>query len=93
MEEQVYRFQDKTGTRMRPFSESAGVEHRSYSRTLQRVICDFGADHAFAQVNAKLVEHYGIQVPDSAARIITEYHATQMIDQKFIRYNNPPRKW
>lgn len=89
MEEQIYRFQDKTGTRMRPFSESAGVDPRSYSRTLQRVICDFGADHAFGQVNAKLAEHYGIQVPDSAARIITEYHAAQMTDQKIYQIQQP----
>jgi hypothetical protein len=30
---------------------------------LQRVICDFGSDHAFGTVNKKLKEHYGIRIP------------------------------
>jgi hypothetical protein len=42
------------------------------------VVCDFGADHAFGEVNAKLKEHYGITVPTSAPRAITEYHAKQI---------------
>lgn len=46
---------------------------------MQRAICDFGADHAFGQVNAKLQEHYGITVPSSASRHITEFHAHQML--------------
>jgi hypothetical protein len=81
VEEQVYRFSDKTGTRIRPFSESALINSHSYSRGLQKAICDFGADHSFGRVNEKLKEHYGIQVPDSAARSITEYHAAQMSGQ------------
>jgi len=36
---------------------------------------DFGSDHAFGQVNAKLSEHYGITVSTSAVRRITEHHA------------------
>lgn len=63
---------------MRPFSESAQVAHRHYSRALQRVICDFGSDHAFGQVNKKLEEHYHISLPESAARTITEHHARQI---------------
>lgn len=49
---------------------------------LQRAITDFGADHAFAEVSKKLQEHYGIGVPVSTARNITEFHAEQIHWQK-----------
>lgn len=39
------------------------------------MICDFGSDYAFCAVNKKLKEHYGITVPSSIPRIITEQHA------------------
>jgi hypothetical protein len=42
---------------------------------LQRVVTDFGADVAFAQVEDKLVEHYGIVLPESTIRRVTELHA------------------
>jgi hypothetical protein len=54
------------------------VKPRGYSQHLQRVICDFGADHAFGQVSMKLQEHYGISVPYTASRQITEIHAAQI---------------
>lgn len=66
------------GSRFRPFSEFSNVKARGYSRHLQRVICDFGADHAFGQVSTKLKEHYGISVPYTASRQITETHAAQI---------------
>lgn len=72
--EQVYRI-GRDGFRIRPFSEAAGIHARGYSRTLQRIVCDFGADHSFGAVNHKLKEHYGITLPTSAARRITELHA------------------
>lgn len=49
---------------------------------LQRRITDFGADHAFGQVPKKLYEHYGIEVPVSSVRNITEFHAEQIEQQK-----------
>jgi hypothetical protein len=45
---------------------------------LQRIVCDFGADHSFGAVNQKLKEHYGITLPTSAARKITELHAANI---------------
>ena len=54
---------EQRGDRFRPFSESIRVSPRSYSRYLQGVICDFGADHAFGIVNKQLKEHDGITVP------------------------------
>ena len=56
VKEQVYRMRQR-GDRFRSFSESIGVSPRSYSRCLQRVICDFGADHTLGTLNKKLTEH------------------------------------
>jgi hypothetical protein len=58
------------------------VTSRAYSHHLQRVICDFGAEHAFAPVSLKLQEHYGISVPYTASRQITESHAAQIQARK-----------
>lgn len=42
---------------------------------LERRYTDFGADEPFAKVPAKLMEHYGINLPHHLARTITEKHA------------------
>jgi hypothetical protein len=39
---------------------------------------DFGADHSFALAATKLKEHYRIEVPASATRLITHKHAAKM---------------
>jgi hypothetical protein len=49
---------------------------------LQRAITDFGADHGFGQVPKKLQEHYGITIPVSTARQITEGHGVHMREQQ-----------
>lgn len=49
---------------------------------LQRTITDFGADHAFGQVPTKLQEHYGLQMPVSTIRKITESHSQQMREKR-----------
>ncbi len=54
--EPQYRLASK---RLRPFAQSAKVRHRGCSRPLERVVTDFGADQAFAQVMDKLVEQTG----------------------------------
>ena len=63
------------GHLVRPFSHGHGVTCRGYSLPLQRRITDFGADEPFGKVSGKLQEHYGITVPASSARVITEHHA------------------
>ena len=63
---------------IRPFVNRAKVRHRGCSRPLQRVVTDFGADVAFAQVEDKLVEHYGIILPESTIRRVTESHAEKL---------------
>lgn len=71
---------------MRPFSESAQIDCRSYSSRLQRAMVDFGSDEAFHRVSAKLQEHYGIEVPVSAARHYTEWHAQRIFEQERERF-------
>jgi hypothetical protein len=70
------------GHLLRPFCRSAGVSCRGYSQPLQRRTTDFGADVAFGQVPAKLKEHYGIEVPVSAVRTITEAQARHIQAQE-----------
>ena len=70
----------QAGRLVRPLACSAGVRSRGYSLPLQRRITDFGADVAFGRVPAKLEEHYGIQVPVSAVRSVTEGHARALRD-------------
>jgi hypothetical protein len=57
---------------------------------LQRAVTDFGADVAFGKVPQKLREHYGIEVPISAAQIITKRHAAT-IKQERVRLERLPR--
>jgi len=70
---------------IRPFCRAAGVSCRGYSQPLQRRLTDFGADLAFGQVPAKLKEHYGIEVPVSAVRTITEAQASHIHAQEHFQ--------
>jgi len=51
---------------------------------LQRAMTDFGADHAFGEVPKKLQEHYGIQMPVSTVRKVTEFHSQQMHQKREV---------
>jgi len=73
------QFRKKT-KRIRPFVQSAKVNNRGCSIALQRVVTDFGADQAFAQVMDKLVEHYGIVLGESTIRRLTEGHARKIFE-------------
>jgi len=70
------------GQQFRPFAKSAGISPRCCSMPLQRVMTDFGADHAFGQVPKKLQEHYGIEMPVSTVVKVTEHHGQQMQMQR-----------
>src|SRR5436853_7402086 len=74
--------QGRGGPEIRPFSASAEVQCRGYSEGLQRAMTDFGAENAFAGAAAKLKEHYGIEVPVSAVRGVTEEHGSAMRAQE-----------
>jgi len=77
------------GRVVRPFCCSAGVRCRGYSQPLERRMTDFGADMAFGQVPAKLQEHYGIEVPVSAVRTITEEQARHIHAQEQFQTPQP----
>jgi len=53
-------------------------------------VTDFGADVAFGKVPQKVREHYGVEVPLSAAQIITKQHAAT-IRQEQLRLERLPR--
>lgn len=72
----------KPGQQFRPFSESAEIAPRGCSMVLQRMVVDFGADQAFGRVPHKLKEHYGIELPVSTIRQLTEQHGQLMHEQK-----------
>jgi hypothetical protein len=56
---------------------------------LQRIITDFGADMSFQKVPKKLMEHYGISSPISAAQKITERHAQSIKEREVLHRNIP----
>jgi hypothetical protein len=61
--------------------ESAQITPRGCSQPLQRAVTDFGADSPFGQVAHKLKEHYGVDLPVSTIRRITEGHAEVMFKE------------
>ena len=80
----------RNGTEIeRPFSAVAGVSCRGSSLPLQRVMTDFGADHAFAPAAAKLKEHYGIEMPVSSVQRTTEHHARCIYEQEAAQVIRP----
>jgi hypothetical protein len=52
-----------------------GVRSRGCSARLERAVCDFGAEHSFAQAAQRLQEHYGVCLDASRVREITLRHA------------------
>ncbi len=81
----------KSGKLYRPFSYTAEVTGRCYSIALQRVITDFGADVPFKKISNKIVEHYGIEVPESSAQKITETHAATIKEKEDLHGHVPQR--
>ena len=67
------------------------MECRGYSEGLQRAMTNFGADDPFAGAAAKLKEHYGIEVPVSAVRAVTEEHGAAMLGQQKQKSDWPDR--
>jgi hypothetical protein len=54
-------------------------------------MADFGADDAFAKASRKLKEHYGIEVPVSAIRAVTEKHGAAALEREKHGSNLPDR--
>ncbi|MEM8628475.1 MAG: hypothetical protein AAGF04_00120 [Chlamydiota bacterium] len=68
--------------RVLPFSESADLQAYGCSGALQGAISDFGTDITFQKVAGKLQEHYGLVVPVSAIRQITERYEAEIAKQQ-----------
>jgi hypothetical protein len=60
---------------VRPLFEQLGVKHRGYSKNLQRMIVDFGAESSFAKSAERLWMHHQLSVSASCIRKITLGHA------------------
>lgn len=75
--EQLLRL-GRSGAELRPFCQQAGVKHRGYSRRLQRVLTDFGAEVSFGRAVTRVREHYAIDVPVEAVRQHTLRHGKAM---------------
>jgi hypothetical protein len=58
------------------------VECRGCSLALQRAMVDFGADDPFGGAAGKLKEHYGIEIPVSTVRVVTERHGGTILAQQ-----------
>jgi hypothetical protein len=67
------------------------VSPRGYSWPLQRRVTDFGADVPFGKISFKLKEHYGIEVPTTSARAITESHACNIRENECLQLEIPER--
>ncbi len=77
LEEQIYQRRGQH-QRVRPFAASAQVQCRALSLGLQRAVVAFGADSSFAAAVEKVREHYGIEVSQSAVRVVTQAHGEAM---------------
>jgi hypothetical protein len=77
LQEQVLRL-GRRGAELRPFSKSAAVHNRGYSKRLQRAMVDFGAEHSFAKAAQGVREHYGIDVAVEAIRQHTLSHGRRI---------------
>ena len=71
--EQLLRL-SRRGAQLRPFCLAAGVRHQGYSRPLQRVLADLGAEASFQAAARRVKEHYGLLIPISALRQQTLRH-------------------
>jgi len=60
-----------------PLRESIGIINRSYSKRCQKLMTDFGIEESFETAVARMKEHHGVELNDSAVRNITEFHATR----------------
>ena len=77
IEEQVLRL-SRPGRLLRPFCQQARVKSHGYSRRLQRVLVDFGAESSFARSVQRIQEHYRITVPAASVRTHTLAHGRAM---------------
>lgn len=73
------------------FAPRIGISNRGYTKRLQRIVTDFGIEHAFAKANCRIEEHYGFQLPVSGVRETTLRHAERAKTALEKRYEQPFR--
>lgn len=61
----------------RPFLQRAGVCCRGYSAKLQRLVVSFACDHSLSRASARVLEHHGVEVCESAVDRILGFHAAR----------------
>ena len=64
---------------VRPFSCNAEIKFNGYTQLLQRRITDFGSEHSFGKAVKRIKEHYGIILPESSIRKITQAHGENLL--------------
>ena len=69
IEERIWRTAASSYERV--FAPRIAVSNRGRSKPLDRVLSDFGAEHSFAKAAQQCKEHYGFEIPPSAARTAT----------------------
>jgi hypothetical protein len=60
---------------LRPFTQELGLKQKGLSRLLQRRVCDFAWNRAFAKAAQQLREHYGFELPVERIRQSSLEHA------------------
>ena len=76
---------------LRPLPDRLKVVMRGRSRRLQRVLTDFGCEHAFARAAQSVREHYGFEIGATAVRAATLLHAQRACNQLEEQYSQPFR--
>ncbi|MCC0177628.1 hypothetical protein I4641_11625 [Waterburya agarophytonicola K14] len=57
----------------RPVQDKLGIKHRDFSKSLTRILTDFGAEESFGQAAQRFEEHYGWQIQRSKIRRKVEH--------------------
>ena len=76
---------------LRPLPARLGVSSGGRSRRLDRVLTDFGSEHAFARAAESVREHYGFAIDASSVRAATLIHAQRAQNQLQTEYDQPFR--
>jgi hypothetical protein len=76
---------------LRPLPQRLGVTPRGRSRRLDRVLTDFGCEHAFGRAAQSVQEHYGFAIGASAVRTATLHHANRAREKLTEEYQQPFR--
>lgn len=71
------RLKEAGRSQRRPFLRRAGVRSRGYSARLQRLAVSFACDHSLSKASARVLEHHGVEVCESAVDRMLGEHAAR----------------